>query len=206
MTTRIRRGCAVLALVLGACSSSARSTATTTTTTTAVATTTTTTAAAKTAAQLAADAYVWGYPLVVTERTLQLLALRSPVNHLSFQNALANASSRSVVAPNADTLYATAALDLRGEPYVLTVPAIHDRYYVFQLLDAYTNSFGYIGTRATGGDAGKFAITPPGWKGTLPNGVTRISSPTPQVAVLGRFLVKDDADVANVTALSKQIT
>src|SRR5690348_15792817 len=63
-----------------------------------------TTTVAKTPAQLAADAYVWGYPLVVTERTLQLLALRSPVNHLSFQNALATAASRSVVAPNADTL------------------------------------------------------------------------------------------------------
>jgi len=156
--------------------------------------------------QLATDAYVWGYPLVVTERTLQSLARLTPVNHLTFQPARSNVSTRTVVAPNTDTLYAVAPLDLRGEPYVLTLPRITDRYYVFQFLSAYTDSFAYVGTRATGGRAGSWAITPPGWHGTLPAGITRIASPTPQLLMLGRFLVADDADVTRVHELGRQIT
>jgi hypothetical protein len=155
--------------------------------------------------QLATDAFVWGFPLVVTERRLQTLAALTPVNHLTMQPARSGLNSRTIVAPNTDTLYAVAPLDLRGEPYVLTVPAIHDRYYSFQLISAYTDSFAYIGTRATGGRAGRFAITPPGWHGTLPAGLTRLASPTPQLLVLGRFLVADDADVARVQALGRTI-
>ena len=131
-------------------------------------------AAPESDAQLAADAYVWGYPLVVTERTLQSLAALVPANRLTFQRMLSGVTSRTIVAPNADTLYAVAPLDLRSEPYVLTLPAIHDRYYSFQLISAYTDSFAYIGTRATGGRAGRWAITAPGWHGRLPAGVTRL--------------------------------
>jgi hypothetical protein len=155
---------------------------------------------------LAAEAYVWGYPLVVTERTLQSLALRAPQNRLTFQPARSNIDTRTVVAPNTDTLYAVAPLDVRGEPYVLTLPEIHDRYYSFQFVSAYTDSFAYVGTRATDGRAGRWAITPPGWHGRLPAGVTRIESPTPQLLLLGRFRVVDDADVANVHALATRIT
>ncbi|HEX4778145.1 MAG TPA: DUF1254 domain-containing protein, partial [Acidimicrobiia bacterium] len=90
----------------------------------------------ETDAQLATDAYVWGYPLVVTERTLQSLARLAPVNRLTFQPARSNVSTRTVVAPNTDTLYAVAPLDLRSEPYVLTLPSITDRYYVFQFISA----------------------------------------------------------------------
>jgi hypothetical protein len=157
-------------------------------------------------AQEAADAYVWGLPLVVTERTLQSLAARLPENHLTFQPALSNVTTRTIVSPNTDTLYAVAPLDLRGEPYVLTLPAIHDRYYSFQFISAYTDSFAYIGTRATGGRAGRWAITAPGWHGRLPSGVTRLESPTPQLLLLGRFLATGEADVARVHALGRHIT
>lgn len=156
-------------------------------------------------ADLAAQAFVWGYPLVVTRRTMQLLAQVAGVNALRVQPTRSNVTSRSIVAPNTDTLYAFAVVDLRAGPRVLTVPAIHDRYYAFQFLSAYSDSFAYVGTRATGGRAGSYAITPPGWKGTLPRGVERIRAPTPQVIMLGRFLVQDDADVANVHVLTDKI-
>jgi len=154
-----RRGIAVVAFafvaIVVACSSpgSGRTTAPTSVSITSVGSTAPNIGSAESAAQLAADAYVWGYPLVVSERTLQSLAQRVPENRLTFQPALANVSSRTIVSPNADTLYAVAPLDLRGEPYVLTLPAIRGRYYSFQFLSAYTDSFAYIGTRATGGRA-----------------------------------------------------
>jgi hypothetical protein len=38
----------------------------------------------------------------------------------------------------------------------------------------------------TGTQAGNFLVTPPGWNGTVPVGMTRISAPTPYVWVIGR--------------------
>ena len=108
------------------------------------------------------------------------------------------------MAPNRDTLYSIAVLDLRAEPMVLTLPEVTDRYFTYQFLDAWTESFAYVGTRATGGRAGTWVITPPGWDGELPAGADRIEATTPQVFLLGRFLVEDEADIANVTAISGQ--
>jgi hypothetical protein len=157
-------------------------------------------------ADLAAEAYVAGSPLVVSVRTLQRLGGLVGVNRLFWQNALSGPENRIVVAPNRDTLYSIAVLDLRSEPMALTLPAVTDRYYTYQLLDAWTESFAYIGTRATGGRAGTWVITPPGWDGELPPGAERLESPTPQVFLLGRFLVDDDADIPNVTAISHEST
>jgi hypothetical protein len=157
------------------------------------------------APRTAAEAYIWGYPLVVTIRTLETFARLIPTNRLTWQTALSGPDSRLVVAPNRDTLYAVAPMDLRGEPYALTVPEISDRYYGFELIGAYTDVFGYVGTRATGGRAGTWVITPPGWSGSLPAATTRIESPTPQFFLLGRFLVDGDADVANVLALRDRV-
>lgn len=156
-------------------------------------------------ASLAADAFVWGFPLVVTQRYLQTFANLLGQNTLFNQAALSTAAIRLVVAPNQDTLYSVAVLDVRNEPMVLTVPDILDRYWTYQFLDGWTNSFAYIGTRATAGTGGSFAVTAPGWSGTLPSGVQRIESPTPVLFLLGRFLVKDSADLANVTAIERTL-
>jgi hypothetical protein len=155
--------------------------------------------------QLATDGFVFGYPLVVTERTLQTFAPLVGVNRPFTQKARSDATSRTVVAPNTDTLYAIAVLDFRSGPLLLTVPEIRDRYHTFQLLDAWTDSFAYLGTRTTGGAGGTWLLAPPDWSGTPPEGVGRIDVPTAQVFLLGRVLVANDADVANVTALTSQI-
>jgi hypothetical protein len=156
--------------------------------------------------ELATEAYVAGYPLVVTTRTMQRLGGLLGVNHLFWQNALAGPGSRVIVAPNRDTLYSIAVLDLRSEPVVLTLPAVTDRYYTYQFLDAWTDSFAYVGTRATGGRTGSWVIAPPGWDGDVPAGAEVVEAPTPQVFLLGRFLVDDEADIANVTAISRATT
>ena len=105
-----------------------------------------------------------------------------------FRNAKAypDASFRDVTAPNADTLYSTAWLDLAQEPYVLSLPDEDGRYYLMPMLDGWTSVFQVPGTRTTGTKAQKYAITGPGWKGTLPKGVTEYKSPTNLVWVLGR--------------------
>lgn len=149
-----------------------------------------------------ADAYVAGYPLVVTLRTMQVIGGFFGVNRLRWQPTLADHTTRAIVAPNRDTLYSTAVCDLRPEPLVLELPEVVDRYSSYQLLDAWTESFEYVGTRTTGGRAGRWALVAPGWQGELPDDVVRLDAPTPQVFVLGRFHVLDHDDVAGVHAIA----
>jgi hypothetical protein len=150
------------------------------------------------------DAYVTGYPLVVSTRTFHGLGCVLGVNRLFWQPTLSGPEHRTIVAPNRDTLYAIALLDLRAGPMLLTLPEVTDRYHSFQLLDAWTESFAYLGTRATGGRAGAWAITPPGWDGPVPPGIERIEATTPQIFLLGRYLVDDEADIANVLAIRER--
>ena len=84
---------------------------------------------------------------------------------------------------------------------MIDVPDTAGRYYVIQLLDAYSNTFAYIGRRTTGTQAGSYAIVPPGFTGAAARRVRRIESPTNLIWVLGRTLVRSAADLPAVTQL-----
>ncbi len=119
---------------------------------------------------------------------------------------LTNASFTDIVNPNADTLYCMSQLDLTEEPVVLVVPPISDRYYTFQFLDAYTNNYDYLGQRASGpGTAGTYLIAGPYWNGQVPEGMTKIWTPTNLAWLVNRILVKGPADVPNVNAIQDKI-
>jgi hypothetical protein len=94
---------------------------------------------------------------------------------------------KQVTAPNADTLYTIAWLDVGKEPWILSLPDANDRYYLFPMLDGWTDVFQDPGKRTTGTGPQKFAITGPAWNGTLPEGVTEYKSPTSLVWILGRI-------------------
>ena len=116
-----------------------------------------------------------------------------------------DASYRDVTAPNADTLYTTAWLDVGKEPWVVSIPDMHGRYFLLPLLDAWTNVFQVPGTRTTGTGAQTYAITGPGWKGELPAGVKEYKSPTDIVWILGRiYCTGTPEDYAAVHALQDQ--
>ncbi|RIK69279.1 MAG: hypothetical protein DCC65_00615 [Planctomycetota bacterium] len=146
------------------------------------------------AQQLGVDAYIYGYPLVTMEYTRRVMTnvvrpegTRAPMGHLIRMRAYPTAAFRDVTAPNADTLYTTAWIDVGKEPWVLSLPDANDRYYLFPMLDGWTNVFQVPGKRTTGTGPQKYAITGPGWKGTLPAGVTEYKSPTSIVWLLGRI-------------------
>jgi hypothetical protein len=118
----------------------------------------------------------------------------------------ASASNLMTVGVNHDTLPTTGWLDLRKGPLVLHVPDMNDRYYSVQFTDPSKNTnFAYVGTRATGTQAGDYLITGRGWNGQVPDGMTQISSPNNSVLLLGRVLVENDSDLATAYGLSKQI-
>ncbi|XIA67702.1 DUF1254 domain-containing protein [Bradyrhizobium sp. TZ2] len=95
-------------------------------------------------------------------------------------------------------------MDLSKEPVVLTVPDTNGRYYIMQLLDAYSRSIEDIGIGTLGAKGGTFAIVGPGWKGTLPPEMVQINSPTRQVYVIGRTGVDSESDLPAAHAVQDQ--
>ena len=107
---------------------------------------------------------------------------------------------------NRDTLLTVGWLDLSSGPLVLHVPDFSSRYYAVQFTDPSDGTdFAYVGTRATGTAAGDYLITGPGWRGTVPSGMTQVSAPDNSVLVLGRILVYSDSDLPATYNLAKQI-
>jgi hypothetical protein len=140
------------------------------------------------------EAYIYGYPLVTMEMTRRVMTnvakpegTRAPMGQFVRMRQYPTAEFRDVTAPNADTLYTTAWLDVGKEPWVLSLPDADDRYYLFPMLDGWTDVFQVPGKRTTGTGPQKYAITGPGWTGTLPEGVTEYKSPTNIVWILGRI-------------------
>ena len=166
------------------------------------------------ATELGTEAYIYGYSLVTMEMTRRVMtnvgepeATRAPMGNLLRVREYPNAEYKDVTAPNADTLYTTAWIDVGKEPWVLTLPDAHDRYYLFPMLDGWTDVFQVPGKRTTGTGPQKYAITGPGWKGTLPKGVKEYKSPTAIVWVLGRiYCTGTPEDYATVHKLQDEIS
>jgi hypothetical protein len=109
------------------------------------------------------------------------------------------------VGVNHDTLLTGGWLELDNGPQVLHVPDFSGRYYSVQFTDPYDIDFAYVGTRTTGTHAGDYLVTGPGWRGSLPGGMKRISAPTNSVLLIGRVLVYSDTDIAAAYSLAKRI-
>jgi hypothetical protein len=146
------------------------------------------------ALDIGTDAYIYGYPLVTMEMTRRVMTNAAapdgklaPMGQFAKLREYPTPSDKEVTAPNADTLYCLAWLDLSSEPWVVSIPETKDRYYLFPMLSGWTDVFQSPGKRTTGNGAQKYALTGPGWKGTLPEGVTEYKSPTNLVWVLGRI-------------------
>ena len=163
---------------------------------------------------IAEDAYIYGYSLVTMEMTRRVMtnvrepeATRAPMGNLLRIREYPNAEYKDVTAPNADTLYTTAWIDVSQEPWVLSLPDAHDRYYLFPMLDGWTDVFQVPGKRTTGTGPQKYAITGPGWKGTLPAGVKEYKSPTSLVWILGRiYCTGTPEDYAAVHKMQDEIS
>jgi hypothetical protein len=166
------------------------------------------------AVPLGVEAYVYGYPLVTMEMTRRVMTnvekfegTRAPMGHFVRMREYPDAKFRDVTAPNADTLYTSAWIDVGKEPYVLSLPDAKDRYYLFPMLDGWTTVFQVPGKRTTGTGPQKYAITGPGWKGTLPDGVKEYKSPTSMVWLLGRiYCTGTPEDYAAVHKLQDEIS
>ncbi len=145
------------------------------------------------ALQIGIESYIYGYPLVTMEFTRRVMTnvaspqgSHAPMGQFLLMRAYPDASFKDVTAPNADTLYSTAWLNLVKEPYVLSLPDEDGRYYLMPMLSGWTDVFAVPGKRTTGTNSQTFAITGPNWSGKLPQGMKEIKAPTNMVWILGR--------------------
>lgn len=157
--------------------------------------------------QIARDAYVYAYPLVLMDVTMRLstnyaeptgIITQAPYNQFSHAREFPQADFKGVVRANVDTLYSSANLDLASEPMVLSVPAT-DRYFILQILSLWTDVFAAPGTRTTGTNTARdFLLAGPGWQGQVPPGLELIRCPTRFVCIAGRTQTNGAADYENV--------
>ncbi|MGW4892433.1 DUF1254 domain-containing protein [Kitasatospora sp. NPDC004240] len=153
---------------------------------------------------LAADAYIYGYPLLFDLTMVESLRTEgiggvpaAPFNHFAHADRLADAAD-AFVSINNDTVYSLAQLDLSEGPQVLHVPDSGGAYYVLQFVDAWTNNFAYLGRRATGTGEQDWLIVPPGWHGVPPQDHRVIESPTTVATIVGRTACDGPEDLPRV--------
>jgi len=165
------------------------------------------------ARKTAAEAWVYGHPMLENYRTLYTQAVDDTdprytggfgvFRHYSRPSTPDNTD---IVSPNNDTPYSWAWLDLRTEPWVVSVPAV-DRYYVLPFHDLDTTYVGYIGARTTGEDAGDYLVAGPGWDGRVPEGIRGVlRADTQLVGCLGRTMLTgtEDTDVKALRDIQEQ--
>ncbi len=163
-------------------------------------------------AALAADAYVYGFPLVfdlqmVGGFTREGMGSVAPASFNSFSHASKLAGPQDqFVSINNDTIYSIAQVDVSGGPVLLRVPDSAGRYYVLQFVDAWTNNFAYVGRRATGTAAGSVLLVPPGWKSDAPDGARVIEFPTDVGTIVGRWACDGPADLDAVRVLQSGLS
>jgi hypothetical protein len=159
---------------------------------------------------IAEEGFIYGLPLVMNYAANYEFFIdktssqyRAPFNTLVNEARVFTHKDTAIVTPNSDTPYSFAGLDLRAEPFVLSVPAIEKkRYYSVQLIDWNTFNYGFIGSRATGNEAGDYLIAGPGWKGETPPGIKKVFLSSTQFSIaLFRTQLFNPKDMPNVVKI-----
>ncbi len=156
---------------------------------------------------IAQEAYTYAFPMIAAYKAMYQFNVdtsssqyRGPFNQIISDARVFTPKDTAIVTPNSDTPYSLLQMDLRAEPLVLCVPAIDpDRYYSVQLVDLYTFNYGYIGSRATGSQAGCYLVAGPRWQGTPPPGIAgTFRSETEFSIAIYRTQLFNAADLDNV--------
>jgi hypothetical protein len=159
------------------------------------------------AKDVAEAGFIFGLPIVMNYGVMYEYAIdrksgqfKAPFNQIKNEPNVFTYKDTAIVTPNSDTPYSFVWMDLRAEPIVLSVPAVDPkRYYSVMLCDGNTYNYGYIGSRATGSDAGDYMVVGPGWKGATPPGIKKVFQSSTQMSVAGyRTQLFNAEDLDNV--------
>lgn len=165
---------------------------------------------------IAADAYLYAYPLLVmdTARRVQTnttvpdndMGAGAPLNQFSHMSRASDALLHGVAYPDVDALTSSLWFDVSKEPLLIDVPEAGNRYYLMSLADMWTDVFAAPGTRTTGGEHHVFAIAAADWHGTLPKNVELLRATTPAGRLLLRIRLNGTADLPAARTLQSGFT
>jgi hypothetical protein len=156
---------------------------------------------------IAEEGFVYGLPIVMNYAVMYEYAVdhdsgqfKAPFNEIKNEPRVYTYKDTAIITPNSDTPYSFVWMDLRAEPMVLSVPAVEkSRYYAVMLCDGNTYNYGYIGSRATGNEAGDYLVVGPDWKGETPQGIKKVFRSTTQFSLAGyRTQLFNPDDMPNV--------
>jgi len=158
------------------------------------------------AVRIASEAYIYGYPLVTFDmaRKQQTNVARPDAEHAPMGQMIRMRSYPAVdnhccAAPNADTLYTEAWLDVSKEPWIFSIPDMGHRYYMMPILDGWSEVIAVADSRTTGGKAQTIAITGPGWKGSKPKGINKVIRAETEIVIAAiRTQLFGPGDMENV--------
>lgn len=165
---------------------------------------------------LGLEAYKYGLPIVTMDKTYRNQTSVDvsngfgfgPPNQFNPVRQFVQPDNKAVVAPNFDTLYSIAWLNLKQQPLILHVPKVKDRYFVIPLMDPYTEDFKNFGT-VHETKPGDYAILAPGQENVkLPKGVKRVQSNYDRVWIIERIYADDgaDGDIKKVHKIQNETT
>jgi hypothetical protein len=156
---------------------------------------------------IAEEGFVYGLPIVMNYAVMYEYVIdknsgqfKAPFNQIFNEARVFTYKDTAIITPNSDTPYSLLWMDLRAEPLVLSVPAVDkNRYYSVMLNDGNTFNYGYIGSRATGNDAGDYMVVGPNWKGETPAGIKKVFRSTTDFSLAAyRTQLIDANDMPNV--------
>jgi hypothetical protein len=159
---------------------------------------------------IAEEGFIYGLPIVMNYAAMYEFAVdtkssqfKAPFNQINNEARVFTYEDTAVVTPNSDTPYSVLWTDLRAEPIVLSVPAVEkSRYYSVMLCDGNTFNYGYIGSRATGSEAGDYMVVGPDWKGATPPGIKKVFRSTTQFSLVAyRTQLFNAEDMPNVVKI-----
>ncbi|MBT9459397.1 MAG: DUF1254 domain-containing protein, partial [Burkholderiaceae bacterium] len=157
--------------------------------------------------RLGAEAYLYGYPLVMMDLTRAHAArTQGAENRLLRVRSFPGADFRDVVRPNVDTLYTSAFIDMAQGPWVFEMPPNALRYELMPFMDAWTNVFAAPGTRLNGGQGARLLLAAADWQGEVPAGLSLVRAPTRIVWLIGRTQTRGEADYPLVHRLQEGLT
>jgi hypothetical protein len=156
---------------------------------------------------IAEEGFIYGLPIVMNYAVMYEYSVdknsgqfKAPFNQINNEARVFTYKDTAIITPNSDTPYSLVWTDLRAEPIVLSVPAVEKaRYYSVMLCDGNTFNYGYVGSRATGSEAGDYMVVGPDWKGATPPGIKKVFQSSTQFSIIVyRTQLFDAADMPNV--------
>jgi hypothetical protein len=159
------------------------------------------------AKDIAEAGFIYGLPIVMNYGVMYEYCVdrtsgqyKGPFNQIHNEARVFTYKDSAVVTPNSDTPYSMLWVDLRAEPVIISVPAMDTkRYYSVMLCDGNTYNYGYIGSRATGNEAGDYMVAGPNWNGATPSGIKKVFRSSTQFSLcIFRTQLFNPDDIDNV--------